>query len=50
VEVVPREVVRARREVVHVDDVLIEESLRKERIEVEGDVSGTAAARATPRG
>jgi stress response protein YsnF len=48
VEVVPRELVRARREIVHVDDVVVREQLRKERIEVEGDVSEAAAARATP--
>jgi stress response protein YsnF len=40
VEVVPRELVRVRPELVHVEDVLIEEELRSERIEVEGDVTG----------
>jgi len=48
VEVVPRELVRARRELVQLDDVVVREQLRSERIEVEGDVSEPAAARATP--
>ena len=50
VEVVPRELVRVWTELVHVEDVVVEEELRSERIDVEGDVSGPAGARATPRG
>jgi hypothetical protein len=48
--VVPRELVRVWTELVHVEDVVVEEELRSERIDVEGDVSGPAGARATPRG